>query len=88
MAATIKRLSADIAGKRFTHTHYTPRLQNLPLNVLINNAGIMATPFGTTEQGWEQQFGVNHLGHFLLTSLLVPRLKQGAPSRVVCVASA
>ena len=55
---------------------------------LINNAGVMCTPFGHTADGFEQQFGTNHLGHFLLTNLLVPALVAGAPARVVSVASA
>jgi NAD(P)-dependent dehydrogenase (short-subunit alcohol dehydrogenase family) len=54
---------------------------------LINNAGIMNTPFGKTVDGFEQQIGVNHLGHYLLTELLLPALKAAAPSRIVCVAS-
>lgn len=61
------------------------------LHVLINNAGIMATPYGKTEDGHELQFGTNHLGHFLLFQLLKPALLAGAtaerPSRVVSVAS-
>jgi NAD(P)-dependent dehydrogenase (short-subunit alcohol dehydrogenase family) len=58
-----------------------------PLSLLINNAGVMACPEGTTRDGFETQFGVNHLGHFLLTLLLVPALKQGAPARVISVSS-
>lgn len=57
------------------------------LNILINNAGVMASPLERTEQGYELQFGTNHLGHFLLTGLLTPALVAGAPSRVVCVSS-
>ncbi len=57
------------------------------LNVLVNNAGIMACPRGRTADGFELQFGTNHLGHFLLTALLVPKLLAGAPSRVVSVSS-
>jgi NAD(P)-dependent dehydrogenase (short-subunit alcohol dehydrogenase family) len=59
----------------------------LPLHILICNAGIMATPFSQTPEGHELQFGTNHLGHFLLTKLLLPRLKEGQPSRVVVVSS-
>ena len=57
------------------------------LHVLVNNAGIMCTPFGTTADGFEQQFGVNHLGHFLLAGLLLPALTAATPSRVVCLSS-
>ena len=58
------------------------------LHILVNNAGIMACPLARTEQGWELQFATNHVGHFLLTNLLSPALRAGAPSRVVIVSSA
>ncbi|CRK20434.1 putative oxidoreductase like protein [Verticillium longisporum] len=48
------------------------------LDILINNAGIMATPDGTTKEGYEIQFGTNHVGHALLTNLLLPTLKRTA----------
>ncbi len=57
------------------------------LHVLINNAGIMNTPPMKTADGFESQIGVNHLGHFLLTELLLDLLKKSAPSRVVVVSS-
>lgn len=57
------------------------------LDGLVNNAGVMATPEGKTADGFETQWGVNHIGHVLLTELLLDRLKQSAPSRVVCVSS-
>ena len=57
------------------------------LNILVNNAGVMACPHGHTEDGFEMQFGTNHIGHFLLTCLLVPALIRGAPSRVVNLSS-
>jgi NAD(P)-dependent dehydrogenase (short-subunit alcohol dehydrogenase family) len=58
------------------------------IGLLINNAGIMAAPFGRTAEGFEGQFGTNHLGHFLLTGLLAPALVAGAPGRVVNLSSA
>ncbi len=57
------------------------------LDILINNAGIMMCPYTLTDEGWELQFATNHLGHFLLTNLLIGALKKGAPSRVVTVSS-
>jgi NAD(P)-dependent dehydrogenase (short-subunit alcohol dehydrogenase family) len=57
------------------------------LKLLINNAGTMATPLGQTEDGFETQFGTNHLGHFLFTTLLMPALIAAAPARVVALSS-
>ena len=57
------------------------------LHILVNNAGVMACPFAKTEDGFELQFGTNHLGHFLLTGLLAPALLRGAPARVVSLSS-
>jgi len=58
------------------------------LDVLVNNAGVMGTPLRhTTTQGFELQFGVNHLGHFALTGLLLPTLLRTSGSRVVTVSS-
>jgi len=57
------------------------------LHVLVNNAGVMACPESRTEDGFELQFGVNHLGHFLLTGLLAPALLRGGSARIVCVSS-
>ena len=72
---------------------------NLPLNILINNAGVMMSPgfiyvgkrldygYGLTTDGFENHIGINHIAHFLLTQLLTPKLIESAPSRVVNVAS-
>jgi NAD(P)-dependent dehydrogenase (short-subunit alcohol dehydrogenase family) len=57
------------------------------LDVLVNNAGLMACPFGRTVDGFELQFGTNHLGHFLLAQLLAPVLVATAPARVVSLSS-
>jgi NAD(P)-dependent dehydrogenase (short-subunit alcohol dehydrogenase family) len=59
-----------------------------PLDLLVNNAGVMAPPRRTyTADGFERQFGTNHLGHFALTGLLLPTLLRAPGSRVVTVAS-
>ncbi len=57
------------------------------LDLLINNAGVMALPYRRTADGFETQFGVNHLGHFALTGLLLPRLLETPDARVVTVSS-
>ena len=72
---SIRAAAADLTG-RF------PRL-----DLLINNAGVMFTPFSLTKDGYELQFGTNHLGHFALTGLLVPSLLAMPGSRVVTVSS-
>lgn len=58
------------------------------LDLLVLNAGVMAPPYGRTEDGFELQFGINYLGHFALTGLLLDRLKATPGSRVVHVSSA
>ncbi|MDE2994395.1 MAG: oxidoreductase, partial [Chloroflexota bacterium] len=57
------------------------------LDGLLNNAGIMRAPYRLTKDGFESQFGVNHLGHFALTGLLLPTLEQTAGSRIVVTSS-
>ena len=74
---------ADLASvRRFAESWHGP------LNILIDNAGIMATPYGTTTDGFEGQLGTNHLGHFALTGLLLPALREAGDARVVAVSSA
>ena len=57
-----------------------------PFDVIIANAGVMATPFGHTEDGFETQFGTNHLGHFVLVNRIAPLLRPGG--RLINLASA
>lgn len=73
--ASIRECAANLVDRR-------------PIDVLINNAGVMAPPLTRTADGFELQFGTNHLGHFLLTLLLVPALRQGEAPRVVTLSSA
>ncbi len=58
-----------------------------PLDLLVNNAGVMAPPRRTTKDGFESQFGTNHLGHFALTGLLLERLQAAEKPRVVTLSS-
>ncbi|KAJ4312429.1 hypothetical protein N0V94_007449 [Neodidymelliopsis sp. IMI 364377] len=57
------------------------------IDVLVNSAGVMAGPYSTTEDGIEWQFGANHIGHFLLANLLMPKLLAAPAARIVSVAS-
>lgn len=73
--ASIRRAGEE-ARERFTH-----------IDILINNAGVMASPMGRTEDGFETQFGTNHLGHFALTRELMPLLEKGTRPRIVNLSS-
>ena len=57
------------------------------IDILINNAGVMACPLGQTSDGFEQQFGTNHLGHFVLTKGLMPLVEKGTNKRIVNLSS-
>lgn len=70
------RAFADVFSAQFDH-----------LDVLINNAGVIPVKKAMTEDGFEMQFGVNHLGHFLLTGLLLPSLKAADHARIINVSS-
>lgn len=73
--ASIKKFAAEILEEESR------------IDILINNAGIMRCPYWKTEDGFEMQFGVNHLGHFLLTNLLLDRIKESPTGRIVVVSS-
>jgi NAD(P)-dependent dehydrogenase (short-subunit alcohol dehydrogenase family) len=72
---SVRKAAAELAG----------RYPNIDL--LINNAGVMMPPYGLTKDGYELQFGTNHLGHFALTGLLIRQLLATPGSRVVTVSS-
>jgi retinol dehydrogenase 12 len=74
----------DLASVRDCAQRFLAR--DLPLHLLVNNAGL-AGQRGRTASGFELAFGVNHLGHFLLTWLLLERIQASAPARIVTVAS-
>ena len=73
--ASIKKFSKEILSEESR------------IDILINNAGVMFCTFMKTEDGFETQFGVNHLGHFLLTNLLLDKIKQAPEGRIIMVSS-
>ncbi len=85
MAGRVRVAHLDLAS--MTSVREFGELWTGPLHILINNAGVMAPPkLAMTEDGFERQFGTNHLGHFVLTGLLLPALISSR-GRVVTVAS-
>ena len=76
--ADLKSVERFVAGIRKDYNR---------IDVLMNNAGIMATPYGKTKQGFEAQIGINHLGHFALTGMLFDRLANRPGSRIVNLSS-
>ncbi len=86
--ANLEFIHLDLASlesvRKFTEEF---KKKNDRLDILINNAGVMATPHRKTHEGFEYQFGINHLGHFALTGLLIDLLTKTAGSRVVTITS-
>jgi NAD(P)-dependent dehydrogenase (short-subunit alcohol dehydrogenase family) len=76
---------SDLASVRRFAGEFAARFERL--DILINNAGIMAVPPGKTADGFELQFGTNHLGHFALTGLLIGRILHTPRARIVTVSS-
>ncbi|KAL7829579.1 hypothetical protein AOLI_G00304640 [Acnodon oligacanthus] len=77
-------LASLFSVRQFVHEYIATEDR---LDVLINNAGVMMCPHSLTEDGYETQFAVNHLGHFLLTVSILEMLKKSAPSRIINVSS-
>ena len=89
LAGTIETGIVDLADFDSIRACAADLIARLPaITTLINNAGVMAPPLQRTAQGLEMQFGTNHVGHFLLTCLLVPALLAGAHARIVNLSSA
>ena len=86
--ASLSTAPLDLADLASVRTFAAATLDAHPsVDLLINNAGIMAVPYRRTADGFEGQFGTNHLGHFALTGLLLPALLATPGSRVVTVSS-
>jgi len=86
--AEVEIMQLDLASQKSVHAFAEVFKSKYDrLDVLVNNAGIMMVPYGKTEDGFERQFGTNHLGHFALTGLLIDLLKNTPNSRVVNVSS-
>jgi NAD(P)-dependent dehydrogenase (short-subunit alcohol dehydrogenase family) len=78
---------ADLADQSSVRRGAAEAAAFCPIDVLVNNAGVMALPYARTVDGFEMQFGTNHLGPFLLTGLLLPQVIASGDGRVVSVAS-
>ncbi|MGC4110163.1 MAG: oxidoreductase [Nocardioides sp.] len=81
--ADLRRLEIDLAS--LSSVRRAAAEVEEPLDLLVNNAGVMAPPYSVTEDGFESQLATNHLGPFLLTELLLPQMRSGG--RVVTVSS-
>jgi NAD(P)-dependent dehydrogenase (short-subunit alcohol dehydrogenase family) len=84
-SGTVDVRALDLADLSTVHT-FADELDG-PIDLLVNNAGVMGIPRKHTKDGFEMQFGVNHLGHFALTGLLMPQLQKAPEPRVVTLSS-
>ncbi len=81
-------MALDLGSLASVRSAATSILDGHPvIDILVNNAGVMGIPYRTTTDGFEMQFGVNHLGHFALTALLLPALLRSDRGRIVSVTS-
>ena len=87
-SASVEAMQLDLASLESVHRFARDfAAKSVPLDVLCNNAGVMAIPRRTTAEGFEMQIGTNHLGHFALTGLLLEPLLAAPAARVVNVSS-
>ncbi len=85
--ARLQRVIVDLADLASVRKAAAEASAGGPLHLLVNNAGVMATPYSRTADGFELQLATNHLGPFALTGLLLPRLVESGDGRVVSTAS-
>ncbi|KAJ2957935.1 hypothetical protein NQZ79_g6394 [Umbelopsis isabellina] len=86
--AKVEFLQLDLASIESVSQFITEfKAKNLPIHLLMNNAGVMACPYELSKDGIEMQFATNHVGHFYLTTQLLPIIEASAPSRIVNVSS-
>ena len=88
LGPAVRSVPMDLADLASVKTFAQAMIDELPrLDFLINNAGIMACPEARVGPGWESQFGVNHMGHFALSTALLPLLTRTGNARVVALSS-
>lgn len=86
--ATFEAIEMDLGSLASVRAAADAVLERYPrLDVVVGNAGVMNTPFGRTEDGFETQFGVDHLGHFVFYNRIAPSLVAAAPARIVMLSS-
>jgi NAD(P)-dependent dehydrogenase (short-subunit alcohol dehydrogenase family) len=86
--ASLEVMELDLANLDVIHGFADAFAQRyLSLDILCNNAGVMALPYRQTADGFEMQFGTNHLGHFALTGLLMAQIRNAATARIITVSS-
>ncbi|MEM6989322.1 MAG: oxidoreductase [Myxococcota bacterium] len=88
IAGEVKTAALDLADLASVRNFVTEMLDQLDaIDLLVNNAGIMACPEARVGPGWESQFGVNHMGHFALTQGLMPLIAKTPGARVIALSS-
>ena len=85
--ASVEHLALDLADLDSVRAASAQVLERNRLDCVVNNAGVMMPPLGRTRQGFEQQFGINHLGHFAFNALILPKLLDTPGARLVITSS-